>query len=68
MKRNPRILVVDDEDQNLELMEALLIPLDYEVFLARDGMEALEMVEQIISVKDKQKFNNFTYVNNGKVY
>lgn len=42
MKSKPRILVVDDEDQNLCLMEAMLILLDYEVFLARDGMEALE--------------------------
>ncbi len=46
MKRNPRILVVDDEDQNLRLMEALLIPLDYEVSLARDGLEALEKVKE----------------------
>ena len=47
MKSNPRILVVDDEDQNLRLMEAMLIPLDYEVSLARDGMEALERVRKI---------------------
>jgi len=46
MSTKPRILVVDDEDQNLRLMEALLIPLDYEVVLARDGMEALEKVKE----------------------
>ncbi len=46
MASNPRILVVDDEDQNLRLMEAMLIPLDYEVSLARDGMEALEKVKE----------------------
>ena len=46
MKSTPRILVVDDENQNLRLMEAMLIPLGYEVFLARDGMEALESVRE----------------------
>jgi len=28
-------------------MEAMLIPMDYEVILARDGMEALEKVREI---------------------
>jgi putative two-component system response regulator len=36
-----RILVVDDDERNLELMEAMLIPLGYRVELARDGREAL---------------------------
>lgn len=36
-----RILVVDDEPQNLELMEAMLEPSGYEVFLAANGEEAL---------------------------
>jgi len=39
-----KILVVDDEERNLRLLEAMLIPLDYEVILARDGVEALEKV------------------------
>ena len=47
MKGKPKILVVDDEEQNLRLMEAMLIPLDYEVILARDGMEALKKVRKI---------------------
>ncbi len=33
MQSKPKILVVDAEAQNLRLMEAMLIPLDYGVFL-----------------------------------
>ena len=47
MENKPRILVVDDEDRNLRLMEAMLIPLGYEVVLARDGLEALDTVRKI---------------------
>ncbi len=46
MQNKPRILVVDDEDRNLRLMEAMLIPLGYEVVLARDGLEALDKVRE----------------------
>ena len=46
--KNPTILVVDDEARNPRLMEAMLLPLDYEVILvARDGEEALEKVREI---------------------
>ncbi len=47
MKVQPKILVVDDEDRNLRLMEAMLLPLGYEVILARDGLEALDKVKEI---------------------
>ncbi len=47
MGKRSKILVVDDEDRNLRLMEALLIPLGYEVILARDGEEALEKAREI---------------------
>lgn len=40
-----KILVVDDEVRNLSLMEALLVPLGYEVILAGNGEEALEKVQ-----------------------
>jgi putative two-component system response regulator len=40
-----KILVVDDEDKNLSLMEAILVPLGYEVILAKDGEQALEKVQ-----------------------
>ncbi len=39
-----KILVVDDEERNLRLMEALLTPLGYEVILTLNGEEALEKV------------------------
>lgn len=44
MDEKPRILVVDDEPINRRVLEAMLIPLGYEVFLAQDGPEALEQV------------------------
>ena len=47
MEKRPRILVVDDEVRNLRLMEAMLIPLGYDVILAGDGEEALEKVRAL---------------------
>ncbi|MFC2052235.1 HD domain-containing phosphohydrolase [Chloroflexota bacterium] len=47
MRNKPKILVVDDEDRNLRLMEAMLIPLGHEVVLAKDGLEALNKVREI---------------------
>jgi len=38
------VLLVDDNDQNLELLEAYLEDLSCELRLARDGMEALDAV------------------------
>lgn len=46
MEGKPKILVVDDEERNLRLMEALLIPLGFEVLLATDGEEALRKVQE----------------------
>jgi putative two-component system response regulator len=43
-EKTPVILVVDDEDMNLRLLEALLRPQGYQVVLARDGQEALAQV------------------------
>lgn len=37
-----KILVVDDEEKNLKVVEALLAPLGQDVILARDGKEALD--------------------------
>jgi len=44
MKDKPKILVVDDEERNLRLIEAMLMPLGYEIILAGSGKEALEKV------------------------
>ncbi len=41
MKNKPKILVVDDEERDLRLMEAMLAPTGYEVVLARSGQEGL---------------------------
>ncbi len=41
MKTNPVILVVDDQPQNIELLEAHLVPQGYEIVKAANGEEAL---------------------------
>jgi len=46
MEKKAKILVADDEVRSLRLMEALLLPLGYEVILARDGEEALRKVQE----------------------
>jgi CheY-like chemotaxis protein len=40
----PTILVVDDNQQNLELLQAYLEDMDCETVPARDGLEALEII------------------------
>ena len=47
MDNRSRILVVDDEELNRSLMEAMLIPLGYNVILAKNGEEALEKVSEV---------------------
>ena len=42
MKDKSIILVVDDQHQNIELLEAYLIPQGYEIITASNGEEALE--------------------------
>jgi putative two-component system response regulator len=42
MKDKPVILVVDDQPQNIELLEAQLVPQGYEIVKAANGEEALE--------------------------
>jgi len=42
MKGKPVILVVDDQPQNIELLEAYLVPQGYEIVKATNGEEALE--------------------------
>jgi len=43
----PRILVVDDEPLNVELLEALLSSLNYEVVKAFNGEDALSIVREV---------------------
>ncbi|MBI2485824.1 MAG: response regulator [Deltaproteobacteria bacterium] len=42
----PIVLMVDDEEMNLELVEALMVPLGYGVEKARTGREALEKISK----------------------
>ena len=46
MKRSPRILCVDDEDHNLDLLESLLRPHGYETLTALNGREALAVLAE----------------------
>src|SRR3972149_1753032 len=45
-EHQPRILIVDDQEENLDLLEAFLSVHDYQVVQARDGREALARVAQ----------------------
>ncbi|MBF0204530.1 MAG: two-component system response regulator, partial [Desulfamplus sp.] len=42
MKEKPLILIVDDNIENIELLEAYLFPQGYEIITASSGEEALE--------------------------
>ncbi len=44
MRDKPVILVVDDEPQHIELLEAYLLPQGYEIVKATNGEEALEIL------------------------
>lgn len=44
MKAKPVILVVDDQPQNIELLEAHLVPQGYEILKAEDGESALKTI------------------------
>ncbi len=51
MKENPKILIVDDQQQNIELLEAHLIPQGYKTITASNGEEALDkLVEHDIDI------------------
>ncbi|MCA6218158.1 response regulator [Ideonella sp. B7] len=43
MSRTPRLLVVDDQEKNRRLMEAMLVSRGYEVLLASGGQQGLAM-------------------------
>ena len=45
MEKLPRILIVDDEPLNIDYLEQELEDLGYDVLSARNGKEALELVE-----------------------
>ena len=45
-RRAPRLLIVDDERANRQLLEIMLEPEGYELLLATNGEEALAMMER----------------------
>lgn len=45
---DPRVLIVDDNEHNLELIQAFLDELDGEILMARDGAEALESIARAV--------------------
>ena len=47
MKANPVILIVDDQPQNIELLEALLAPQGYGILKAENGAAALRQSGEI---------------------
>ncbi len=44
MQENATILIVDDQPQNIELLEAYLFPYEYKILTASNGKEALEIL------------------------
>ena len=47
MREAPRIFIVDDEESNHKLIMRILKPLGYEIFMAFDGCEALERIDEV---------------------
>ena len=43
---HPLVLLVDDEPLNLKLLEALMVPLKYDIIKAANGMEALDVIAE----------------------
>ncbi len=50
MRKRKRILIVDDEPQNRDLLEAMLTTLGYESVIASDGYQALSMLDHGIDL------------------
>jgi two-component system sensor histidine kinase/response regulator len=46
LKSNSKVLVVDDSQESVDLLEYFLKPAGYKIVKARDGAEALEVVEK----------------------
>lgn len=46
-ENKPTILIVDDEERNLRLIEAMLAPQGYNVVMAHDGVEALQKTSDV---------------------
>jgi serine phosphatase RsbU (regulator of sigma subunit) len=47
MDKTPKILLVDDEPFNIDYLEQELEDLDYEIFSANNGKQALDIIEKV---------------------
>ncbi len=54
-----KIMAVDDEVKNLALLEAILLPLGYDVEKAKSGDEALAKIELMARVKNLLKVKEY---------
>lgn len=45
---HPKVLIVDDSIENVEILERILSDSDYEILKAYDGLQAIELVNQTI--------------------
>ena len=45
MAREPKVLIVDDDKENVDLIAYFLKPQNYQIITAHDGVEALRLVE-----------------------
>ncbi len=58
MKDKAMILVVDDQRQNIELMEAFLEPAGYGIVSAASGEEVLELLARVRSLLKVKAYND----------
>ena len=70
-----KILVVDDSDNNLFLLEEILLDYNYEVFTAKGGKEAVEIIRNEepdlilldIMMPDYSGYNVMEYMQSNKI-
>jgi len=46
-EKRPKVLIIDDDEKDLRLMEAMLLPHGYHIAVVHDGKEALKKVGEI---------------------
>jgi two-component system, sensor histidine kinase and response regulator len=46
-KKNPTILIVDDNPNNIKVLAIILTPFNYKIVIATDGAGAVEMVDRV---------------------
>ena len=75
IQKKHKILVVDDSDNNLFLLEEVLIDYNYEVYIAKGGLEAVEVMRNEkpdlilldIMMPDYSGYNVMEYMQQNKI-